>query len=118
MNSRIHAILDYATGLLLLAAPYILGFANGGPEQVVPQLLGAMIILLSLTTSYELSIAKIIPYRVHLIIDIVQALFLMASPWLLGYADRVWLPHVAVGIFELVIVTLSWRGATRRPSAT
>lgn len=113
MTSRIHGILDYLTGLLLLAAPFLLGFANGGPEQVVPQVIGAMIIVLSLITAYEPSIAKLIPYRVHLGIDALQALFLLASPWLLGYAERVWVPHVAVAVFEIVVVVLSLAGLRR-----
>ena len=32
ISTRTHAVIDYAFGLLLIAAPYVLGFANGGPE--------------------------------------------------------------------------------------
>jgi hypothetical protein len=114
MDSRTHGIMDYLVALVLIAAPYLFGFANGGPEQVVPQALGAVVILLSLLTAYELSIAKLIPYRVHLGIDVVQALFLLVSPWLLGYADRIWWPHVLVAIVEIVVVSLSWGKASSR----
>jgi hypothetical protein len=114
MTSRVHGILDYLVALLLIVAPYLFGFANGGPEQIVPQALGAMIILLSLLTAYEVSLVKLIPYRVHLMIDAVQALFLLVSPWLLGYADRIWWPHVLVAVVEMVVVALSWRRADSR----
>ena len=53
--TRTHGVIDYATGLLLIVVPYLLGFANGGAAQYVPQLLGAAIILMSLCTDYELS---------------------------------------------------------------
>jgi hypothetical protein len=54
---------------------------------------------------------------VHLGIDVVQALFLLASPWLLGYADRIWWPHVLVAIVEMFVVALSWARASS-PAAT
>jgi hypothetical protein len=117
MNSRTHGILDYVTALLLLAAPFLFGFANGGPEQVVPMALAALLIVVSLLTGYELSILKLIPYRVHLILDVLQALLLLASPWLFGFADRIWWPHVLVGVFELVVVAASWGRAAGRVTA-
>jgi hypothetical protein len=111
MSSRVHGMLDYLVGLLLLVAPYLLGFANGGPEQIVPQAAGALVLIVSLVTRYELSVVKIIPYRTHLTIDVVQAVALLASPWLLGFAARVWWPHVLVALIELGVVALSWRNA-------
>lgn len=40
INTRAHAIIDYATGLLLLVAPSLSGFATGGIAQRLPQILG------------------------------------------------------------------------------
>ena len=117
ISSRTHGIIDYIVGILLIAAPYILNFANGGPEQWVPQVLGGLILLMSLVTSYELSIAKLIPYRAHLVLDVVQAVFLAASPWLLDFADRIWWPHVLVGAMELLVVALSWGRSVNRVHA-
>jgi hypothetical protein len=112
INTRTHAVIDYVVGLLLIAAPYVLGFANGGPEQWVPQVLGVMTLIVSLITAYELSIAKLIPFRVHLIIDIAQAAVLLLSPWLFGFAERIWWPHVLVAIVEFVVIALSWRSVS------
>ena len=109
--SKTHAVIDYVVGVLLLAAPYILGFANGGPAQIVPMALGAGTILYSLLTRYELSIAKLIPYRVHLVIDLLAGVVLLASPWLFDFADVIWWPHVAVGIAEMAVVAMSWGSA-------
>jgi hypothetical protein len=38
--TRTHGVIDYLTGLLLLVAPYIFGFADGGAAQWVPMILG------------------------------------------------------------------------------
>lgn len=108
ISTKTHAILDYLAGALLIIAPYAFGFANGGAAQWVPMILGAATILYSLTTRYEFSVAKVIQYPTHLVIDAVSGVFLLACPWLLGFADEIWLPYVAVGIVELLVVSLSW----------
>jgi len=115
INSRTHGIIDYAVGILLLVAPYLFHFANGGAEQWVPQIVGALVLLMSLVTAYEVSVAKLIPYRTHLRMDLIQAAVLVASPWLFNFAARIWWPHVVVGVLELLVVALSW---SRSASAT
>jgi hypothetical protein len=40
--------------------------------------------------------------RMHLLLDIASGMLLAASPWLFGFADRVFLPHLVVGLFEIV----------------
>ena len=109
ISTRTHAVLDYAVGALLIAAPFLFGFATGGPEQWVPQVLGAATIVMALVTRYELSIAKLIPFRAHLLVDAASGALLLISPWLFAFADRIWWPHVLVGVVELVVVALSWR---------
>lgn len=109
IDTRIHAVLDYATGLLLIVAPYLFDFANGGIAQWLPILLGVVIIVISLFTRYELSVVKLIPLRVHLGVDVVGGLLLAASPWLFGFADLIWWPHVVVGLVEIVVPLLTRR---------
>lgn len=101
LPTRIHGMMDYLIGLLLIAAPWVLGFANGGAEQWVPVILGAGVILYSLITDYELSIARIIPMPVHLGLDVMGGALLAVSPWLFGFSETVWVPHVVVGILEI-----------------
>lgn len=107
ISSRVHGILDYAEGALLIIAPYLLGFANGGPEQWVAQIVGVLTILTSLVTRYELSLAKLVPFRMHLGLDMLMGVVLIASPWLFGFADRIWWPHVLVGLTYIVVPILT-----------
>jgi hypothetical protein len=100
--TRIHGMLDYLMGLLLIAAPWLLGFADeGSAARWVPVILGAGVIAYSLLTRYELGVARLIPMPVHLALDAGGGLLLAASPWLFGFADRVWVPHVVFGLLEL-----------------
>lgn len=116
--TRIHGVLDYATGLLLIAAPWLLGFADGTAAQWVPVVLGVGAIAYSLVSDYELGVTPVLSMPTHLALDAGSGILLAASPWLFGFADRVWLPHVVVGVFEigasLLTATTPARGAASR----
>jgi len=99
--TRVHAMTDYLTGVVLIIAPFVLRFADGGAAQWVPMILGTAILVMSLMTDYELSLARLIPMPVHLGIDAAGGLLLLASPWLFGFADRVLWPHVIIGVLEI-----------------
>ena len=107
--TRVHGIIDYIVGLLLIAAPFLFGFADGTAAQWVPIILGLSALVYSLLTKYELSAAKIIPMPVHLGLDVASGLLLAASPWLFGFSEMVWLPHVVVGVAEIIIPLLTQR---------
>ena len=101
ISTRTHGVLDYLMGLLLLAAPYALGFADGTAAQWVPQLLGLVAIGGAMLTDYELGVMRVIPMPVHLMIDIGSGALLALSPWLFGFSDRVFWPHLLVGLMEI-----------------
>ena len=109
ITTRIHGVLDYGLGLILIVAPYLFGFANGGMEQWVPTIVGAATIIMSLVTRYELSIAKIIPLPIHLAIDLLAGVLLAASPWIFGFSQTIWWPHLVAGLVEIVVVVLTQR---------
>ena len=109
---RVHGILDYLVGALLIVAPYLLGFADGTAAQWVPQAIGALTIVASLLTNYPLGVVKVIPFATHLVLDVAQGVFLAASPWLFGFADRIWWPHVLVGIIYVLVPSFTRRGMT------
>ena len=99
--TRVHGILDYMMGILLIAAPWLLGFADGGAETWVPVILGAGAIIYSLMTDYELGASKTISMRTHLTLDLMSGALLAASPWIFGFADYVYMPHLVLGIIEI-----------------
>ncbi|MDQ0595629.1 hypothetical protein QFZ37_003998 [Chryseobacterium ginsenosidimutans] len=112
ISSKTHAVLDYLVGILLIAAPWLLGFADNSAATMVPVILGVSTLLYSLFTNYEYSLARMLPYKIHLTIDFVAGLLLLASPWLFGFNDRIYLPHVILGAFEIVAVLLSRKTTT------
>ena len=99
--TKVHGALDYLSGLLLIASPWLFNFANGSFAQWVPIIVGVAILLASLITDYELSVAKVLPMRTHLALDVLSGATLAASPWLFGFAEWVFWPHVLLGIAEI-----------------
>lgn len=107
LETWIHGYLDYIVGLLLIAAPWMFGFAAGGVETWVFVLLGAGAIIYSLFTDYERGVWRRISMRTHLTLDLVNGTLLAASPWLFGFADYVWSPHLIFGLLEIVVALVT-----------
>jgi hypothetical protein len=99
--TRVHGVLDYLLGVILIAAPWLLGFANDGAATYIPVILGAAVIFYSLLTRYELGLVKLIPMSGHLTLDLSGGLILAISPWLFGFADYIWAPHLIFGLLEV-----------------
>jgi hypothetical protein len=102
ITPRIHALLDYPLGLVLIAAPWIFGFSDvGGMAVAAPIIIGVLMIGQSMITDWELSIVRVIPLSAHLTMDVVAGAFLAVSPFVFGFSDEganAWLPHVFVGL--------------------
>jgi hypothetical protein len=114
--TRIHGILDYLVGALFLALPWLLRFSHHRTATGVFLMLGVGAILYSLLTRYELGLYPLLSMRVHLAIDFASGLFLMASPWLLGFAEWVYWPHVLFGMIEVVVAAVTSRETSVVPA--
>ena len=99
--TRVHAVLDYMMGLLLIVAPWLLGFAGNGAETWVPVALGIAMLIYSMFTNYEFGAFKLLSVPVHLTIDFLGGAFLAVAPWIFGFADNIYLPHLILGIIEM-----------------
>ncbi len=113
ISTRTHAINDYIFGILLIAVPLMVSREQDASVWV-PVGVGALLLVQSLFTRYELSLAKVIPLSVHLSMDAMAGILLAASPWLFGFADKVWEPHFIVGIAEIALAAMTHVGATER----
>ncbi len=56
----------------------------------IPTILGARAIVHSLLTDYELGVVRRIPMPIHLLLDVLSGLVLLAvSAWIFGFANEV-----------------------------
>ena len=116
IETKTHGYVDYIMGALLIAAPWILDFDRGGAETWVPVILGIAMIGLALMTDYELGASRQISMRTHLMIDLISGAILAASPWLFGFADYVWEPHLILGILEMGAALMTKRNPSNERS--
>jgi hypothetical protein len=101
--TKVHGVLDYLVGILLIASPWLFNFARDGAETWVPVVLGTGAIIYSLITDYELGAASVISMRTHLGLDMVSGVFLALSPWIFGFNEFVYLPHLILGLGEILV---------------
>jgi hypothetical protein len=101
ISTKTHGMLDYLMGIILIASPWIFGFATGGAEQWIPIILGAGALVYSMMTNYELGVFKTLSMKTHLTLDLMSGILLAASPWIFGFSDRVSTPHLILGLLEI-----------------
>lgn len=115
--TRIHGIADYLVGIILIAAPWLLDFNRGGAETWVPVIVGAMVLLQTILTDFEVGLVRKLPMRTHLTMDFFMGLLLALSPWLFGFADFIAWPHVLFGAFS-ILASLTTHTAPREQVRT
>jgi hypothetical protein len=120
--TRLHAILDYAWGAALLLAPRLLRLRAGSAEARAAEAAGLGAVAYAALTDYELGLVPALTMREHLALDVAGGAALAASPWLLGFADRVRGPHLAFGLFAVAAGLLTrtrpeWGAALAGPGA-
>lgn len=101
LSSKVHTIIGLLVGVVLLLAPTLFGFTDSATASMVATYVGIFIIISELVTTSRMSPLKLVPMRVHLVIDYLTGIFLALSPWLFGFSSapaNAWVPHVVVGI--------------------
>jgi hypothetical protein len=98
--TKVHGILDYSTGALFAASPWLFNFSDNKPARDVAIGVGAAVLGISAFTDYEAGLVKRVPMSTHLTIDTLTGVLVAASPWLLGFSKRISWPHLAFGLLE------------------
>ena len=108
-STRIHSILDYSFSLFLMLAPAIFGFGEAESETIIPILAGVIICFYSFFTKYEGGLSRVISLKFHYVLDFSIGLLVTISPWLFGFREIVYKPHLLIGIgFTLLAFTGLW----------
>lgn len=101
LETKIHGYLDYIVGVALILLPIVAGWNLDSAASVIPMVLGLAAIGYSFFTDYELGVSPMISMKTHLTLDFMSGVFLALSPWIFGFANEVWAPHLIVGLFEI-----------------
>ena len=118
IDSTLHGVTDYTVGTTLLTVfPKLAGIEGTRSARQI-RVSGAAHAAYSTVTDYPLGIVKLLPYKVHLALDLVGALAIGATPFVTGQwkqGRRHWVPHVGLALFELQSLAMSDPSGLGRP---
>ena len=81
-----HAFLDYPVALSLMAMPFILGLGASNPLAFwLAVITGVAAFVLTVFTDHKLGIIRVLPYSLHLAVDLAVGLVFIAAPFALAF---------------------------------
>lgn len=101
ISRKFHAVLDYLSAVILLAAPWLFHFEDVAPARDIAVISGLLILLLAISTRYEGGVFKYFSMWTHLAVDITLGAFLASSPWMFGFSNIIFWPHLVMGLLAI-----------------
>jgi len=83
LTGKIHGYLDYLVVIIFLLAPCVLGFSQ--IPMIISYSLAGIHLLLTLLTDFPLGVIKLVPLKLHGIIELIVGLCLIALPFVLNF---------------------------------
>jgi ammonia channel protein AmtB len=111
--TRFHGILDYVVGLLMIASPWLFDFSGNDYATWTIVIAGVLVLLQTVFTDFEVGVVRKIPMQSHLMMDFGLGVILALSPWLFGFADYVYTPHLIFGVFSILASLTTHRVPSR-----
>ncbi len=108
LTPKLHGLGDYAAAAVLIFAPFILGIKDQSLIAYWASIVaGIGLIIYSLLTDYTFSVAKVIPFKAHLVLDSIAGVVLIALAILLelDVVTRAYLIVMGAGVLAVVAVT-------------
>ena len=100
--TRFHGILDYIVGIIVIASPWLFNFSDVSYATWVMVIAGILVLLQTIMTDFEVGIIRSIPMPTHLMMDFGIGVIVALSPWMFGFADQVYAPHLIFGVFSIL----------------
>jgi len=83
----VHGLIEYAAGVLLIAAPFLFAFKSDAAV-AVSIVAGLIVISVAASTDGPSSLVNSIPVAAHLLLDFALAAVLVAAPFLFGFSGE------------------------------
>ncbi|HNR17139.1 MAG TPA: hypothetical protein PKG90_10790 [Chitinophagaceae bacterium] len=107
ITKQIHAYLDYPVALALMALPFLLKLGNSTPIAFYLSIVvGVAALILTVLTDHQLGVIRIIPYRIHLIVDALVGITFVVAPFLFNFQGTDALYYWINGTAVLIVVGL------------
>ncbi len=107
VTQQIHAYLDYPVAFALMGLPFVLGLGASNPLALqLSVATGIAALILTILTNHELGLIKVIPYKIHLIVDMLVGITFVIAPFVLSFQGIDAIYYWANGGAVLVVVSL------------
>lgn len=111
ISTKAHGALDYIISIALIAAPWYLTSPAISDGAGFLRTMGVITLIYSLLTNYEWSFFKVIPFKMHLVLDILVGLTLIGSAFYFDQYPAYGYPHLYIGIVEMFVALASFNYA-------
>lgn len=103
LNSKIHGIIDYIVVMFLWLSPTVFGL----PEMtsLFTYVLGGIHLALTVLTNFEYGLIKVIPFKIHGMIELIVAIALVGIAFYLGGMEGDLARNFYIGFAVAVFVT-------------
>jgi hypothetical protein len=82
----LHGLIEYAAGILLVAAPFVFSFtADAATAAAI--VAGVLLLIIAASTALPTGLIKSIPVQAHVMLDYLLAVGLIAAPFIFGFDD-------------------------------
>jgi hypothetical protein len=102
----VHALFDYVLVILLFILPSVVSGVTT-TFAVVLYTLGGLQLLNALSTDFDGGLFATISLRTHAVIEILAAVALVVSPWVIGFVGVARNTVIALGVFVFVVWMLT-----------
>src|SRR3954452_9764871 len=85
---NVHAAIEPVIAAIIIAAPWIFGFSDADDAKVVCIVVGGLMLIAGATTDWRLSIARVIPRRMHMMSERIMGAVLILAPFVLCCSDN------------------------------
>jgi hypothetical protein len=113
----VHGVVEYAAAVLFIAAPFLFDF-DSDAATAASIVLGVAILVVTATTEAPTGLTRVLPVTIHVALDVVTVVFLIAAPFLFGFNDE-GAPtafFIVMGVVHL-LVTIATRFLPARATA-
>jgi hypothetical protein len=112
----VHGIVEYLAAILFIAAPFIFTFDQDGAV-ALSLIVGVLVLIIAATTHWRTGLIHSIPVQAHAMLDYVLAIFLIASPFILGFSDDGTAAafFIVIGVVHLLLTIATRFVAEERP---